>query len=267
MFEDSLQIRQAISKHSGDYKVCVSVFVLGKIQGRHNQNTLSSVFYRAISACCLVLLEKDPFHYSPFYCLWQSSDHTAWSDEMCSLVRKQNLFWNFTACVTFVEIWLLCAKWTFLPLWVPFIGLAKTHNATQILLTVWVHISIQCLCVCVHADLCMHAHSRNGPQPCFEKQLGQKPYCLWRKAILRRACTHFLFSPSLVLEPYVDSCWFITTFSQARNLECHHHYYNYHLNCFDQNYRCYIPLGENMRVTCISNVSVQSALHSSGSWW
>lgn len=177
MFEDSLQIRQAISKHSGDYKVCVSVFVLGKIQGRHNQNTLSSVFYRAISACCLVLVEKDPFHYSPFYCLWQSSDHTAWSDEMCSLVRKQNLFWNFTACATFVEIWLLCAKWTFLPLWVPFIGLAKTHNATQILLTVWVHISIQCLCACVHADLCMHAHSRNGPQPCFWETA-------WSEAIL-----------------------------------------------------------------------------------
>lgn len=87
-------------------------------------------------------------------------------------------------------------------------------------------LSSACVSVCTQISACMLV-AEMDLSLVFEQQFGQKPYCLWRRAILRRACTHFLFSPSLVLEPCVDSRWFITTFSQARNLERHHHYSNY----------------------------------------
>lgn len=87
-------------------------------------------------------------------------------------------------------------------------------------------LSSACVSVCTQISACMLV-AEMDLSLVFEKQFGQKPCCLWRRAILRRACTHLLFSPSLVLEPCVDSRWFITTFSQARNFERHHHYSNY----------------------------------------
>lgn len=99
------------------------------------------------------------------------------------------------------------------------------------------------MCVCVHAGLCTHARTRNGTSALFLRNSlvrshiasEGKPYCV--------TLASGLHSLPLVLEP---SVWFMTTFSQARNSDCH--YSNCSLICSDQKYRCYIPLGENMHV-------------------
>lgn len=38
-----------------------------------------------------LVVEKDNFHYNPFYCLWQSSGRTSRGDGMCPLVRKDKI--------------------------------------------------------------------------------------------------------------------------------------------------------------------------------
>lgn len=60
------------------------------------------------------------------------------------------------------------------------------------------------------------------PLPCFWETVWSGAMLILKEshiALLRwlLACTHFLLSPWLVLELDVDCCWFITTFSQARN--------------------------------------------------
>lgn len=100
-----------------------------------------------------------------------------------SCQKRQNLLWNFTACVTVVAFRVLRASWTFLRPWFCFIALATAHNATQTPLTVWVRIFSQCLCARARS------YQKWNLGLVFEKRLvgshiasEGKPYCVTQLA-------------------------------------------------------------------------------------
>lgn len=107
--------------------------------------------------------------HGPFNPFRQSLSRTVWSGKMCSVVmRKKPLLqlhslhdccWNLSP---------------FLPLRDSFIGLAKTLNATQILLTAWAHIFYPEPACDVH--LCTHSRAKKWNLLFLRNAVDVKPH-------------------------------------------------------------------------------------------